>query len=265
MTEPAIDYDAFRQEIRDFIKTEYPPAKREMNMRQAGLFAEPELGLWWHRTLAAKGWVAPNWPREYGGPGWDAMQRHIFDDESAKANTPAILQQGLMLVGPALMKFGTQAQKDWFLPRILSGELYFCQGFSEPGSGSDLASLRTMAVRDGDDYVLNGSKIWTTHAHHANWIFVLVRTSTEGTPHNGISFLLAPMDTPGISVRPIISISGEHELNQTFFDNARVPVANRVGDENEKAVQEADTLVLEVKAHAMPQVARDAGQDSPRK
>ena len=161
------------------------------------------------------------------------MQRHIFETECATIGTPANANQGIILVGPALMKFGTAEQKTYFLPRILSGEIYFCQGFSEPGSGSDLASLRTAAVRDGDDYVLNGSKIWTTHAHFANWIFVLVRTSTEGTPHAGISFLLAPMSTPGISTRPIISISGEHELNQTFFDDARVPVSNRIGEENQ--------------------------------
>lgn len=233
MADAPVDHDHFRDEIRTFIASEYTPAMRAANMRQAGLFCEPELGRIWQRKLYERGWVAPNWPKEYGGPGWDAKQRHIFEMECAAAGTPAFAVQGLVLVGPALMRYGSQAQKDYFLPRILSGEVYFCQGFSEPGAGSDLASLRTSAVRDGDAYIVNGSKIWTTHAHHANWIFVLVRTSTEAPPHGGISFLLAPMDTPGITVRPIVSISGEHELNQTYFDDARIPVANRVGNENE--------------------------------
>ena len=228
----SIDYNAFRDEVRDFLATSYPASKHELNQRQAGMFAEPELGQWWQRTLHARGWGAPSWPVEYGGTGWDAVQKHIFMSECTAANTPSFAVQGLAMVAPVVMKFGTQAQKDFFLPGILSGELYFCQGFSEPGSGSDLASLRTAAVVDGDDYVVNGSKIWTTHAHFANWIFLLVRTSTEGKPQQGITFLLAPMSTPGISVRPIISISGEHELNQTFYDNARIPIANRIGDEN---------------------------------
>jgi alkylation response protein AidB-like acyl-CoA dehydrogenase len=161
------------------------------------------------------------------------MQRHIFADECAKANAPVIPAMGLQMCGPVLMGYGTPEQKAFFLPRMLSGEHYWCQGYSEPGSGSDLASLQTRAVRDGDDYVVDGSKIWTTHAHFANWMFLLVRTRTDGKPQAGISFLLTPMDAPGISVRPIISISGEHEVNQVFFDGVRIPVANRVGEENQ--------------------------------
>ena len=228
-----IDYQLFRQEVRNFLDREYTLQKRSLNMRQAGAHAEPALGMWWHRTLNARGWAAPAWPREYGGPGWDALQRHIFESECAAADTPEIPVQGTALAGPAIMQFGSQAQRDYFLPRILSGEIYFCQGFSEPGSGSDLASLRTGAVREGDVYTVNGTKIWTTHAQHSNWIFLLVRTSTEGRPQAGITFLLAQMDTPGIKVRPIISMSGEHELNEVFFDDARIPVSNRIGDENE--------------------------------
>lgn len=233
MPDAEINYDAFREEVRTFIAENYPQAKRELNARQAGLFAEPELGLWWHNILYEKGWIAPHWPKEYGGTGWDALQRHIFAEESAAADAPQVAKFGLALAGPSLMRFGTQEQKDFFLPRILSGEIYFCQGFSEPGSGSDLASLRTRAVRDGDEYIVNGSKTWTTHAHHANWIFFLARTATEGKPQAGISFFLAPMNTPGITIRPIISMSGEHEVNETFLDNVRVPTTMRVGEENQ--------------------------------
>jgi alkylation response protein AidB-like acyl-CoA dehydrogenase len=161
------------------------------------------------------------------------MQRYIFNRECGLAGTPSLPAMGLALCGPVIMKFGTQAQKDYFLPRMLSGEHYWCQGYSEPGSGSDLASLSTRAERDGDHYVVNGTKIWTTHAHEANWIFLLVRTAREARPQAGISFLLAPMDLPGISVTPIRSMSGEHEVNQVFLDDVRVPVANRVGAENE--------------------------------
>ena len=232
--EPVGDkYKAFREEVRRFIADNFTDEKRELAQRQTGLFAEQELGFWWHSKLHAKGWAAPSWPEEYGGPGWDAIEKHIFASENARAVTPVWPKLGQSLAAPALMQFGRQDQKDYFLPRILSGEVYFCQGFSEPGSGSDLASLRTRADRDGEDYIINGSKIWTTHAHLANWIFMLVRTSHEGRPQTGISFLLVPMDTPGINVRPIISMSGEHEVNEVFFDNVRVPISNRVGEENQ--------------------------------
>ena len=225
--------DAFRQEVRAFLNDKLTPELRAVTARQAGVFAEGELNRRWHAILYEKGWVAPSWPRGHGGPGWTPMQRHIFADECARAGAPVLAGMGLQLCGPVLMGYGTPEQKAFFLPKILSGEHYWCQGYSEPQSGSDLASLQTRAVRDGDDYVVNGSKIWTTHAHFANWIFLLVRTSTEGRQQAGISFLLTPMDAPGISVRPIISISGEHEVNQVFLDDVRVPVANRVGDENQ--------------------------------
>ncbi len=227
------NYQGFREDVRAFIDEAYPAGKRALNARQAGLFAEPELGVWWQRELLKKGWGAPSWPVEHGGTGWDPIERQIFASECNLANAPMPAKMGLGLAAPALMKFGTPEQKAYFLPGILSFDIYFCQGFSEPASGSDLASLSTRAVRDGDDYVINGSKIWTTHAQNANWIFLLARTRADGKPQAGISFLLVPMDTPGMTVRPILSMSGEHEVNQVFFDDVRVPVTNRVGEENE--------------------------------
>jgi alkylation response protein AidB-like acyl-CoA dehydrogenase len=224
---------AFRDEVRAFLAEKLTPELRTAAARQAGVFAEASLNRVWHKILYERGWIAPSWPAEYGGPGWRPTQRHIFADECARANAPVIPAMGLQMCGPVLMTYGTAEQKAFFLPRMLSGEHYWCQGFSEPGSGSDLASLQTRAVRDGDDYVVNGSKIWTTHAQFANWMFLLVRTSVEGKPQAGISFLLTPMDAPGLTVRPIISMSGEHEVNQVFFDDLRIPVANRVGQEND--------------------------------
>ena len=228
-----VDIDAFRAEVRGFLDEKLTPELRAATARQAGVFADGELVRQWHRILYERGWVAPSWPKQYGGPGWTPMQQHVFADECAKADAPVLAGMGLQLCGPVLMGFGTPEQKAYFLPKLLSGEHYWCQGYSEPQSGSDLASLQTRAVRDGDHYIVNGSKIWTTHAHFANWIFLLVRTKAEGKPQAGVSFMLAPMDTPGISVRPILSISGEHEVNQVFLDDVRIPVANRVGEENQ--------------------------------
>jgi alkylation response protein AidB-like acyl-CoA dehydrogenase len=199
---------------------------------QAGVFAEGDLGRCWHKILYEKGWVAPAWPKVYGGTGWTQTQRYIFESECEEVGTPVLAAFGLRMVGPVLMRYGTQQQKDFFLPRILSGEHYWCQGYSEPQAGSDLTALSCRAERDGDDYVLNGNKIWTTHAHNANWIFMLVRTAKTEKPQAGITFLLAPMDLPGITVRPIPSMSGEHEVNQVFFDAVRVPMTNRIGEEN---------------------------------
>ena len=224
---------AFRDEVRAFLAEKLTPELRAANARQAGVFAEGELNRAWHAILHAQGWIAPSWPVEHGGPGWTPMQRHIFADECAKADAPVIPAMGLQMCGPVLMKYGTPDQKAFFLPRMLSGEHYWCQGYSEPQSGSDLASLQTRAVRDGDDYVVDGTKLWTTHAHFANWMFLLVRTSAEAKPQAGISFLLTPMDAPGVTVQPIVSISGEHEVNQVFFDGLRIPVTNRVGEENQ--------------------------------
>ncbi len=223
---------AFRDEVRAWLDEAYTPELRAANARQAGVFADAGLNRLWHRKLYDRGWVAPAWPKEYGGPGFTAVQRYIFDNELAEAGAPSLPAMGIQMCGPVLMGYGTEEQKRYFLPRILSGEHYWCQGYSEPQAGSDLASLQTRAVRDGDDYVINGTKIWTTHAQYANWMFLLVRTSTEGKPQAGITFLLLDMATPGLSIRPIISMSGEHEVNQCFFDNVRVPVKNRVGEEN---------------------------------
>lgn len=224
---------AFRDEVRRFLDEKYTSEMREQNAKQSGVFAEPALAQRWHKTLYAQGWIAPAWPKEYGGPGWNERQRQIFQDECARVGTPALPSFGLSLCAPVIMRFGTPEQKAFYLPKILSGEFYFCQGYSEPQSGSDLASLQLRAERDGDHYVLNGSKIWTTHAHFANWMFLLARTSTEGKRQEGITFMVTPLNVPGITIRPIILISGDHEVNQVFFDNVRVPVANRFGEENQ--------------------------------
>ena len=231
--ESSPDEHAFREEVRAFLDEKFTSDLRELTARQAGVFADGELARRWHRILYERGWAAPAWPVEYGGTGWTSRQRTIFQEECARAGTPRLPGMGLSLCAPVIMRYGTPEQKAFFLPRMLSGEHYWCQGYSEPQSGSDLASLQTRAVLDGDAYVVNGSKIWTTHAQYANWIFLLVRTSTEGKPQQGITFLVSPMDAPGISVRPIISMSGEHEVNQVFFDNVRVPVSHRMGAENE--------------------------------
>lgn len=224
---------AFRDDVRAFLDEALTPELRTLTARQAGVFSEGELCRRWHSILHAKGWAAPAWPVEHGGPGWSPMQRFIFADECVKAGAPVLPAMGLQMCGPVLMRYGTPGQKAFFLPRMLSGEHYWCQGYSEPQSGSDLASLQIRAVRDGDDYVVTGSKLWTTHAHYANWMFLLVRTATDGKPQAGITFVLTPMDAPGITVQPIISISGEHEVNQVFFDEVRIPVANRVGEEHQ--------------------------------
>jgi acyl-CoA dehydrogenase len=219
----------FQAEVRSFLAEKFTPDLRAASSRQAGVFAEPDLALAWHRILYEKGWIVPSWPVEYGGTGWTTMQRYIFDRECGLAGTPVLPAMGLMMCGPVLMEYGTEAQKDYFLSRIRSGEHYWCQGYSEPGAGSDLSSLQMKAVRDGDDFIVDGSKIWTTHAHAANWMFLLVRTARGERPQSGITFLLTPMDAPGLTVTPIRSMSGEHEVNQCFFDNVRVPLAHCVG------------------------------------
>ena len=224
---------AFRDEVRRFLDEHLTPELREAGRKTGGVFTDPPATSKWHKSLFEKGWIAPSWPKEYGGPGWTEMQRYIFASECASAHAPLLAPFGTTMCGPVLMKFGTPAQKAFYLPRILSGEDYWCQGYSEPGSGSDLASLQMKAERDGDHYVLNGTKIWTTHAHFANRMFCLVRTSNAGKPQEGITFLLLETTTPGFTVRPIITIAGDHEVNQCFFDNVRVPVENRVGEEGQ--------------------------------
>lgn len=225
--------EAFRAEVRAFLAEKLTPDMREEAARSAGVWAEGPLVRRWHKILYEKGWIAPSWPAEYGGCGWGVVQKYIWDSECAAVGTPSLPAMGLQMCGPVIMRYGTPAQKEFFLPRMLSGEHYWCQGYSEPGAGSDLAALQTRAVRDGDHYVLDGSKIWTTHAHYANWIFVLARTHVDTKPQKGISFFLVDMATTGLTVRPILSTSGDHEVNQVFFDGVRIPADNLVGPENE--------------------------------
>ena len=224
---------AFRDEVRAFLEANLTPELRLAGERTTSVFCDPQYSLVWQRILNARGWAAPSWPVEHGGPGWSVVQRSIFAAECARASAPGLAPMGLKMVAPAIMGFGTPEQKAFYLPRVLSGEDYWCQGYSEPGSGSDLASLQLRAVSDGDDYILSGSKIWTTHAQHANRMFCLVRTSSEGKAQAGITFLLLEMDSPGIEVKPIITLAGEHEVNQVFFDNVRVPKSGRLGQENQ--------------------------------
>ncbi len=221
---------AFQQEARTFIAENYPKSLR--GKQDDGDELEKEDFLSWHRVLAAKGWIAPAWPVEYGGTGWTATQRFIWSEEIARADCIRIMPFGVTMVGPVIYTFGTPEQKAKFLPRILSGEDWWCQGYSEPGSGSDLASLRTKAERDGEDYIVNGQKTWTTMAQHADWGFFLVRTNADGKQQEGISFLLIDMKSPGVTVRPIITLGGEHEVNEVWLEDVRVPVANRIYEEN---------------------------------
>jgi len=224
---------AFRDEVRAFLGEALPDHLRRGAGLTSGVFAEPDIAREWQAILEAQGWLVYHWPRAAGGPGWTPIQRWIFEKECAEAGTPVLPFMGLKLIGPVLCHFGTEAQKAEYLPKLRSGEHFWAQGFSEPGSGSDLASLRTRAVRDGDVYVVTGQKIWTTQAQFANRLFCLVRTDPEAKPQRGISFLLIDMASPGVTVRPILSASGDHELNEVFLDDARVPVANRVGDEGQ--------------------------------
>lgn len=226
------EHRAFRDEVRAFLQAHLTDELRLGQQRTTAMYPEPEVSGPWHKELQARGWLVPLWPREWGGTGWTALQRFIFETECALAGAPLVHPMGVRLVGPVILRYGTEAQKRHYLPRILSGEDYWCQGFSEPGAGSDLAALSLRARKDGDDYVLDGTKIWTTHAHHANRMFALVRTSSEGKRQQGISFLLIDMGSPGITVRPIATIGGDHDVNEVHFDAVRVPQANRVGQEN---------------------------------
>ena len=221
---------AFRDEVRAFVAARLPAEIRER--LRAGHPPRKQDTVTWQRILNERGWAAPHWPRQYGGAELGQMERLILMDELYRAPAPLPQVFNVTMLGPVLMKFGTPAQCDYFLPRLANLDLWFCQGFSEPSSGSDLASLRTQARRDGDHYVVNGQKIWTTTAHLADWVFALVRTRAEGRKQEGISFLLIDLKTPGITIRPIYSIDGEHHLNEVFFDDVRVPVGNLVGEEN---------------------------------
>ncbi|MDE2597069.1 MAG: acyl-CoA dehydrogenase family protein [Sphingomonadales bacterium] len=224
---------AFRDEVRAFLASELPEAVRAGAAASPTVFVEPDVGQVWNAVLNRKGWLGYQWPKEHGGTGWSPLQRYLFEKECALAGAPNLTVLGLKLVAPVIWTFGNAAQKAFYLPRILSGEDYWCQGFSEPGSGSDLASLQCRAVLDGDRYVVNGSKIWTTHAHHANRMFCLVRTDPDARKQAGITFLLIDMNQPGISVRPILTSAGDHEVNQVFLEDVIVPVADRVGDEGQ--------------------------------
>lgn len=222
--------EAFRKEIRDFLTRETPPLLIR-KVSQGRHLTKSELETW-HGLLNSKGWLANHWPAEWGGPDWTTVQRFIFEDECARAHTPRTVPFGVNMLGPVLIKYGTEAQKRHWLPRILSGEDWWCQGYSEPGAGSDLAAVKTSAVRDGDHYIVNGQKTWTTLAQYANMIFCLVRTDNSGKKQQGISFLLVDMSTPGVEVRPIITLDGSHEVNEVFFTDVRVPAENLVGEEN---------------------------------
>jgi alkylation response protein AidB-like acyl-CoA dehydrogenase len=219
-----------RAQMRQFLADHLPKALSAKVRARRHLSKDDLVG--WHKTLAHQGWVAPGWPVQYGGTGWTAMQRHLWSEEYALAYAPQTLNFGLNLLAPVLMAFASEEQKQRYLPRIYHADDWWCQGYSEPGAGSDLASLKTRAVREGECYIVNGQKTWTTLAQHANMIFCLVRTRQDGPKQAGISFLLIDMKTPGISVRPIITLDEAHEVNEVFFDNVKVPVANLVGEEH---------------------------------
>jgi alkylation response protein AidB-like acyl-CoA dehydrogenase len=222
--------ETFRQEVRTWMEANTP---RDPSGIATGMRIGKETQFAWEKKLASKGWLVSTWPKEFGGPGFTPVQRDIFDSERARAGAPSVIPFGVMMLGPVLMKFGTPEQQKRYLPKIANAEEVWCQGYSEPGSGSDLASLKTQAVRQGDKYIVNGQKIWTTQAHWAQWIFCLVRTSADGSKQQGISFLLIDMKTKGIEVRPIVTIDGHHHLNEVFFTDVEVPVENLVGTEGQ--------------------------------
>ena len=224
---------AFRDEVRAFLAEALPDRVREGARNTPSVFVEPDIGDEWHRALHARGWVAYHWPEAHGGTGWTPTQRYIFEKECALADAPALSVLGLKLIGPVLCRYGTPEQQARFLPRIRDASEKWCQGYSEPGAGSDLASLKTRAERRGDRYIINGTKIWTTHAHYADWMFCLARTDPEAKPQAGISFLLVPMHQKGISIRPIITHAGDHEVNQVFLDDAETMADCLVGREGQ--------------------------------
>ena len=223
--------NAFREDVRAFLEAKLP---EDISDTHFGFQRHSwEQMFRWHKIVAEQGWVAPYWPVEYGGTGWTPVQQYIFDEEAMMAGAPRLRPFGLKMLGPVLIKYGSEAQKAHFLPRILNGEAYWCQGFSEPGAGSDLASLKTRAVRDGDVYRINGQKTWTTTGQHANWIFILARTDPNTPrPQQGISFFMVDMTLPGVEVRPILTIEGDHHVNEVWFNDVEVPAEMLVGEEN---------------------------------
>lgn len=223
----------FQLEVRHFLQENLPQRVVDAAQTGSSVFIEKDIALEWQAILVKQGWAVPQWPTEYGGNDWTPSQKYLFSLECYRAGAPMLIPLGLMMLAPVIMAFGSEEQKAKYLPKILSGEHYWCQGYSEPGAGSDLAGLSLKAESDGDDYILNGSKIWTTHAHFADHIFCLVRTLSAEKPQQGISFLLIDMSAPGVEVKPIITMAGDHETNQVFFENVRVPKANRIGEENQ--------------------------------
>lgn len=221
---------AFREEVRAFVREQLPQSISAKVLNGHDLSREDHIS--WQRRLYERGWGAQGWPKQFGGTGWNAVQQYIFEEESALAGGPRLIPFGTKMVGPVIMAFGNAAQQQRFLPKILSGEEWWCQGYSEPGAGSDLASLKTRAVREGDDYLVNGQKTWNTLGQYADWMFCLVRTDAAAKPQSGISFLLIDMKSPGITVRPITLLDGSQEVNEIWFEDVRVPVQNRIGDEN---------------------------------
>ena len=231
--EIAAEHWPFREMVRQFLKSDLPEELRVGARATPTVFAEPEIGREWQRRLYDKGWLAYGWPREFGGTGWSAVERYIFEKECALADAPGLPVLGLKLLAPVLYTHGTPQQQQKYLPKILSGEHYWCQGFSEPGAGSDLASLKTQAIKVNSHYILNGSKLWTTHAHFADHMFCLARTDTTTKPQRGISFLLVDMNQPGVRVRPIITLGGDHEVNEVILENVRVHESDLVGGEGQ--------------------------------
>ena len=224
--------EQFRNDVVDFLEDAWPQSLREQSHYRGGIDYTRDNYIPWHKKLNEKGWAAPAWPREYGGTGWSPSQRYIFDMEIARAGAFQIIPFNIIMVGPIIYTFGSEEQKQRFLPPTLACDIWWCQGYSEPGAGSDLANVKTRAVRDGDEYIVNGSKTWTTLAQFADWIFCLVRTDPDAKQQQGISFLLIDMQTPGVTVRPIVTLGGDHEVNEVFFDNVRVPLENLIGEEN---------------------------------
>ncbi len=231
--EPPVDLEAFAQEVRDFLDRRLTPELKRAGELCAGIYSDRPVAQEWLGILNEQGWAVPAWPVEHGGTGWTLAQHHVFQRELMLASAPVVTPNATRMVGPVVIAFGTEEQKTEILPRIRTGEDWWAQGYSEPGSGSDLASLQCQAKREGDHYIINGTKIWTTHAQWSNKMFCLVRTDNSGKPQQGITFLLFDLGLPGITIKPIISISGDHELNQVFFDDVKVPVSGLLGDEND--------------------------------
>ena len=224
------DENAFREEVRRFVKAQLPAHIRDKVMN--GVHLNRDEHVLWQRTLHQRGWGGPGWPQEFGGPGWTPTEQYIFEEECAGGGAPRLISFGLKMIAPVLMAFGNPAQQQRYLPKIMAAEEWWCQGYSEPGAGSDLASIKTRAVKEGDHYIVNGQKTWTTLGQHADWIFCLVRTDPEAKAQRGISFLLIDMKMPGVTVRPIITLDGAHEVNEVWLEDVNVPVANLIGEKN---------------------------------